>query len=199
MGTIGLPPLVAWVPVLTLSLKRPPDGGAAVVRLAAHHAHQVERPSPATAWQRGVHKRGTAFLPDGRVSTGPAAARVNLNELAARVAGYNLALRGVEAELAAKGTWNADRLAPLAARLQFLASRRRDLELIRGLLPDAEQAVLVQAEPLRAAVAQLARRIVEARSRTAGADFPGDPSDRDAELKVLEALSTTLAEIVADR
>ena len=64
---------------------------------------------------------------------------VNVDELAARIAGSNLGFRTLESDLDEKGTWDAARLGPLAERLKILVTRRNDLRVFRGLVPSGER------------------------------------------------------------
>ena len=52
------------------------------------------------------------------MSAGPV--EVNVEELGVRIAGYNMAMGALEADLDENGTWDAARLAPLVERLKIL-------------------------------------------------------------------------------
>lgn len=125
--------------------------------------------------------------------------RVNLDDLAARIAGTNLALRALEAELDEDRHWNARRLGPLVDRLGILVLRRDDLAKFRGLISPKEQARVGRLASPQGAISLLAARIFEARSRAAGPDFIGTEAQRRAELRELDALSRLLAHIASDR
>jgi len=155
-------------------------------RIADRVPNESRVPPPS----RGVPRREAAEpSPDGEV-------QVNFEELAARIAGCNLALKALEAELDEKGPWNAGRLEPLAKRLQVLVVRRGDLELFRCLAPEEMQATLGKLDWPKAAIAQLGARIFEARRAVESPDFSGTPEERELELKRLDAVSRRLAETV---
>lgn len=125
------------------------------------------------------------------------AGRINLDELSARIAGANLALRALEAELDEQRPWNARRLRSLIDRLEILVVRSNDLATFRGLLSPQERALVGRLESPQPAISLLAARIFEARTHAAGPDFTGTPSRRRAELRRLDELSRRLAELAA--
>jgi len=120
--------------------------------------------------------------------------RVNLDELSARIAGNNLALRGLEADLAEPRQWDAGQLGPLVDKLKILVMRKKDLALIRGLLPAVQQAKVGRLESPQSAISRLGARIFEARTQAESPGFPGSEARRRAELKHLDELSRQLAE-----
>ena len=81
---------------------------------------------------------------------------MNVEELAARIAGSNLAFREMEAALDEKGVWHAARLRPLVERAEILVLRRGDLQLLRNLVPEPDRKSLVRLESPKAAIAELA-------------------------------------------
>jgi len=123
----------------------------------------------------------------------PAAVQVNVPELEARIAGCNLALREFESGWDEKGTWNAERLEPLAERLKILIIRHNDLALLRDLAPPSQQAALPRLESPKTALSQLSARVAEARNRLQEAGFPGNESERKAESARLDRISRSLA------
>lgn len=125
--------------------------------------------------------------------------RVNLAELAARVAGSNLALQALEAELEEDRRWDARRLGPLVDRLGILVMRRDDLALFHRLISVRERARVGGLESPQAAISRLAARIFEARTRAAGPGFLGSEAQRRAELRELDALSRQLAEMASQK
>jgi hypothetical protein len=125
--------------------------------------------------------------------TGPV--DVNVEELAARIAGSNLAFREMESTLDEKGVWHSGRLRPLVERAEILVLRRGDLDLLRNLLPDSDRESLAPLESPKATIAELGARIFDARNRAGGAEFKGADDERQAELKCLDALSKRLAEM----
>ncbi len=119
---------------------------------------------------------------------------VRLDELAARIGGYNLAIRALEIDLDENGDWTAQRLEPLVRRLTVLAVRRHDLDLFREAVPAEQRSSLAQLSPAKSAVSQFATRIFEARSRATDVNFTGADQDREIELQRLDDLSRRLAE-----
>ena len=118
---------------------------------------------------------------------------LNADELAARIAGSNLAFREMEAALDDTGEWSAVRLRPLVERIEILVLRRGDLRLLRNLVPAPDRASLVALNSPKATIAALTARIADARKRAGGADFKGSAEERRAELSSLDGLSKRLA------
>ena len=129
--------------------------------------------------------------------SGRGRARVNVEELAARVAGHNLALQGLEAELDEQQDWNAQRLAPLVERLRRLVTRSGDLTLFCELISQRDRATVGELESPRNLIAQSGARIFEARTRATTADFPGTDTQQRTELEQLDRLSRALAEMLS--
>jgi hypothetical protein len=125
--------------------------------------------------------------------------RVNLAELATRVAGNNLALRVLEAELDQDHPWDARRLGPLVDRLGILAMRRHDLAVFHELITPRERERVGSLDSPQAAIARLADRIVEARTHASGPHFIGSEAQRRAELDQLDELSRQLAEMASQK
>ncbi len=121
--------------------------------------------------------------------------RVNLRELAARIAGNNLAVRALESELDKEQTWTARKLEPLLIRLRRLSVRTADLQLYQDIVPEKDRWLVGEAESPRSLVSQLAAGIVEARARATSDQFAGTDADRASELDHLERLSRSLAEL----
>ena len=79
-------------------------------------------------------------MPSSKVPDEPPsvpAVEINLTELNARIGGYNLTLRALEAELDEQHGWTAQRLAPLVERLKGLVAQQSDLATYRRLVPAA--------------------------------------------------------------
>jgi hypothetical protein len=154
-------------------------------------------PSPATG--EGSRTREVAVKTHSTVR--PAAQKsadamqVNLDELAARIAGNNLGFRTLESELDEKGPWTAATLEPLAERLKVLVMRHNDLVLFRQLTPEENRSSLGRLETPKSAISQFGARIFEARKLASGADFQGTDAERHAELERLDTLSRELAEL----
>jgi hypothetical protein len=130
----------------------------------------------------------TDKLPSGSVT-------VNVEELEARIAAGNLALRELEAELCEKGVWNAAKLEPLVDRLKVLVVRHNDLGLVREAAPKEQRAGITQPEAPKSAISQLSARVVEARNRANDPQLTSHDVERRAELTRLEAISHRLAEL----
>ena len=77
--------------------------------------------------------------------------------------------------------------------------KNRDLTLFRDLITPAQQALVGQIASPRPLISQLANRIVEVRSRVQGGDFAGTEAQRQAELRRLDALSTRLGNLAAEK
>jgi hypothetical protein len=124
---------------------------------------------------------------------------VNLNELAAGIAGANLALRALEAELDNELPPSARDLASLVDRLEILVLRHDDLALFCELIAPEEHRRAGQLEPPRALIPRLANKIYELRSRATGPQFTGTDPERELELKILADLSRQLAEMAGEQ
>jgi hypothetical protein len=125
--------------------------------------------------------------------------QVDLPGLAARIAGVNLALRTLEGELEEKHEWSADQLHGVLSRLDILMLRQKDLGLFRDLLPPRERAKAGAIESPRQALAGLAARIAEARSRLRGPEADGGDAARPAALRRLDELSDRLAVLASEK
>jgi hypothetical protein len=125
-------------------------------------------------------------------------AQINVEELAARIAGVNLSLRALEGELDESHEWNADRLEAVVQRLDILVLRQKDLGLFRDLIPAADQARVGRIEPGKKVIAALAARIAALRSRLQTEPAPGDEPRRQATLKHLDELSDRLAGLAGE-
>jgi len=124
-----------------------------------------------------------------------AVVRVNLSELSARIAGSNLTLRALEAELDERGEWNATRLAPLLQRLKVLVVLHNDLKLCREVVPAGQRVLVGRLESPRSGVSLMGTRIFDARTLASGAEFRGTEAQREAELRALDELSRQLAQL----
>jgi len=125
--------------------------------------------------------------------------QINLDELAARIAGHNLALRALEAELDQQQAPGAEQLAPLLARLKTLAVRRNDVGLFYELLSPDERLLVGELESPRTIIVEFGRRISEARTRVIGRVSPGGSAKYQAEMRLLDSLSRALAELAGPR
>ena len=122
---------------------------------------------------------------------------VNVTELGARVAGTNMALRELSTELADDSVTSADRLAPIVVKLNLLATRHGDSLLLYDLIAERDKRAMGKPASPAPVIAQLERRISQARARAAGPDFPGSESERITELRLLGEFSRTLADLTS--
>jgi hypothetical protein len=117
-----------------------------------------------------------AYVDPPRLTPPPAEPRVDVNraELRARIAGTNLALRALEAEIDRRRAWPIGEVAAFTTRLRQLATRCHDLRLFLDLLDEPERRLF---EPLRSplpVVAQLGEQLAAARRRIAPDDRSRD-------------------------
>jgi hypothetical protein len=164
---------------------------------------------PAETWKRSKPSReecvvAAASAVPHRVQmppqpAAPSQVRVNTEELTAQIAGSNLALRTLEADLDEKRAWDAPHLEAIVHRLDVVITKNRDLTLFRDLISPAEQALVGRIASPRAAITQLAARITEVRRRVEASDGAGSPSQRQAELQRLDALSVRLRKLAAEK
>jgi hypothetical protein len=125
--------------------------------------------------------------------------QVDIKGLAARIAGVNLALRALEGDLEEKHEWNAEQLHAALSRLDILILRQKDLGLFRDLVPPAERGKAGTLESPRQALAALAARIAEARSRLGGPQADGSDAGRRAALDRLDEISDRLAALASEK
>lgn len=150
----------------------------AQISLARTHPDLMPRPRPKTT-------------PLGR---GP---NIQLRELEARIAGYNLAAARLFSELHAKQTWSVEELGTAAGELTDLATLRHDLDLYWKLLPEESQARIVPLRTLDDVIPLLARRTVE---RRRALEVEAANSPRAAwELRRLDEVSRRLATLAMPR
>jgi GAF domain-containing protein len=124
--------------------------------------------------------------------SGGSHAQVNLEELAARVGGHNMALRALEETLHEEKTWTVEELSVLVDQLADLVTRRGDLKLFVDLVPAGDRARAGDLESTDTAVGTLAIRVLETKARIAGPGFKGGSAERDAALSLLAELSRRL-------
>ncbi|MBN1396318.1 MAG: hypothetical protein JW959_14940 [Pirellulales bacterium] len=177
------------------ALHRAPIRCAAVQRTAEER--RPERPPLELPTETQVDPPRPVETPPATISELPlGTVEVKADELAARIAGYNLALRALEAELDEEGRWDAARIEPLLKKLKILTVRCRDFDLFRELLPAEQRAEMKKPGSPQTAVSQLGARIFDARRAASADDFAGTEAQRRAELARLESLSRQLAETV---
>ncbi len=134
-------------------------------------------------------------LPKNPVDKAPDG-EVNLIELAARIAGTNMALRGVESQLSKSREWDSTQLTSMVTALKQLSGRRHDLALFRNLLPEKDRRLVGKLESPRAAISQCGTRLSETRDRVKSSSYRDRPKERKEELKKLDELSRELAKLV---
>jgi hypothetical protein len=129
-------------------------------------------------------------------TTGP---RVNLAELGARIAGYNLALTDLVSRLHDRQPWNAGQLDTAVDTLSDLAALHEDIELYWNLLPSDARERLRPVQPLGPAIALVGAKTSAARVllEQAASDDPaaGAPTER----RRLDHVSRRLAELATVR
>ncbi|MBN2021937.1 MAG: hypothetical protein JW809_04020 [Pirellulales bacterium] len=173
----------------------PPGGAAAPVR------SNEPRPAPALAAPADVPE------PDRPVdvSPNPAApapssprdrAKVNLRELAAQIAGNNLALEKLVVELEQRATWSPEGLESILDRATPLLSRKDDLKMFYDLLGADQREQVGQLNSGSEVISAIGARIARARVRAQQPDYPGGDAARQAQLRKLDALSKKLSKIV---
>ena len=117
---------------------------------------------------------------------------MNTEELTAQIAGNNMALRTLEAQLDEKRDWSVEQLETVVQRLENLIVKNKDLALFRDLISPAEQALVGSPASPRPVFSSAAAQIAAARKRTQGSDFPGSKAQRQADLRRLDELSARL-------
>jgi hypothetical protein len=215
-------PLPIRVPDSSLSAPGPAAAPAVVVPPPKSISRPVEEPGPAAVPRALPAHDLTALLPQTAVepqapgqsprtasggSSAPApraqapagdAGRVDVDALAARIAGVNLTLRTLESELEENRQWNPDQLDNALSRLDILVLRQKDLTLFRDLLPPKERGKAGTLDSPRQAITALAARIAEARIHLGGPEAGGD-APQQAAIKRLDALSDRLAALGAEK
>ena len=117
---------------------------------------------------------------------------VNSEELTAQIAGNNMALRTLQADLDEKRLWSVEQLEAAVGRLEKLIVKNKDLALFRDLIPPAEQALVGSPGSTRPVFSSAAAQIAAAREHLQGSDFPGSNSQRQAALRRLDELTLRL-------
>ena len=121
--------------------------------------------------------------------------RVNIDELATRIANANRALGDLSSQVEKDRGLGARQLGPLVDQLDELMTRIDDLTLFRRLISPENQAKVGQIDAPRRVISLLGARIFEARTRARGSGFSGQQEQRLAELRHLDALSEALAQL----
>ena len=122
-------------------------------------------------------------------------AEVNLIELAARIAGTNMAFRSIENQLKETHKWDAKQLDSMVTSIKQMCDRRNDLTLFRNLLDESDRGLVGELDSPREAISQCSARIAEVQkqleSRTSRRS-----KHREEELQRLDAQSRELAKLV---
>jgi len=121
----------------------------------------------------------------------PHSPRVNNDELRARIAGTNLTMRALAAEVDEITAQSPDELAALVGRLRRVAVRANDLKLFRRLLPPDQQRLI---EPVQSP--QPIARALQSRIEQTRAALPSDGSRSVlADREMLDLLQRQLDEL----
>jgi hypothetical protein len=147
------------------------------------------RPHGAT---RTEESQGGANASTATMTTAPA--RINLELLAARIKGFNLALQSVEDELANSGDWTQDRLVSVMNTLTELISHREISQLYVNLLTSEQRHTLDEFDTTQRAVSRFRQRLIEARQRVTSSQFHGSEGARRQSLTSLDAMTRTVAQ-----
>jgi hypothetical protein len=129
------------------------------------------RSSDARPLERQPRQPHTAMRPIAQVAElqhdGPVADSaghsIDLDELAVRIAGHNLALARLSGRLQDKELWTADQLAAGLAELEELTARRQDLLLYWELVAKRERSTVRELHSTAPAVALLGAKIIASR------------------------------------
>jgi hypothetical protein len=114
--------------------------------------------------------------------------RINIDEIAVRVAGFNLAMAALEQDLNREGPWNTGRLTPLVEDLAELATRHGDMRPYYQYVSAGEARRLGDLRSCVPAIRLAASRVLAVRKSL---DAGGHHLDE------IERLSRRLAEIAA--
>jgi len=129
-------------------------------------------------------------------SGSPPSAMPNMEELAARIRGNNMAMRKLAAELYEDRNWDARSLGAVLDQLAPLMARKDDLKLIRDLIPPRQRDRVGDLESGSDLISDLGSKIAQARSKVEQSQSQGNPDQRKAELDQLDQLSRKLANLV---
>jgi hypothetical protein len=117
--------------------------------------------------------------------------RIRLQELAPRIQGFEMALRGMDAKLIA-GKLRASELAQLSTKLDELSDQRRFLALYVGALTPAEQQQIPALRPLEPTTRLLAQCVAEQQAALLRASTDDADPKRSQELATLDRLASEL-------
>jgi hypothetical protein len=197
------------VPQLTIApatKRTTPDDAIPTINSSPRIAHRVEKPplpvvpSPPRAVRRPVQavidipEPAAGHQSDAEPTAIVPVVRVDLQQLAERVQGFNQAFRGLTGKLQNEGVWTIDQLADTLAELADLADRRSQLSLYLDIISADERGQTGNLASLDAAVALLGGKIFAAREQP-----PENPRQRDFHASALDELSRRLALLAAKR
>jgi len=131
-----------------------------------------------------------------RLGESAAAGAPNMDELAARIRGNNVALRKLAAQLYEDRRWDAKSLSAILDQLTPLVERKDDLKLVCELIPPQHRDRVGDLESGSDLISDLGTKIARARTQIEQGDFPGSSGERKAELDQLDRLSQKLASLV---
>ncbi|NLE36755.1 MAG: hypothetical protein GX621_01875 [Pirellulaceae bacterium] len=150
-------------------------------------------PSAATADDHAAPSRPADFDP---LTMPNRLAEINMEELAAQIAGTNMAMRKLAASIYEDRAWDVEALTPILDQLAPLMARKDGLKLIRDCIPESQRGRLGELESGSDLISDLGSKIAQARSDLAEGRFQGTPSQRRSQLEQLDRLSRRLASLV---
>jgi hypothetical protein len=155
-------------------------------------------PSPETPAKPTTPAIAPRNNPPIKKSADVSAVHVNHGELSARIAGLNMNLRALETELDERKNWDVAQLTAKIAKTKTIVQQRKDLQIVRDLLSDAEQKYIEKLRSPRAVIAQLGHHIAILRMKLTEINA-AEPSKAHADdLDALDQLSKELAGLAAE-
>jgi hypothetical protein len=134
----------------------------------------------------------TAPTPTG--ASPPQAIQVDLEKLAAGIAGNNLSQRALRAELDDDSRqWSAGELGLAVDHLSRLVVRHKDLAMLWGLISAEHRGIVGRPYSPQPLITRAAARVAQARTYASGPNFTGSEAQRRVELQALDGLSRKLA------
>jgi hypothetical protein len=121
---------------------------------------------------------------------------IDLEEIAVRIRGYNLALKDLISSLHDDALWTPELLQQSLAQLEDLAARRTQINLYRELVSHDEQKLVGSPMTLATPIALLGAKIFSTRSSLSR---EGETAIAKAQLDQLDSLSRKLAQLAAER
>ena len=120
----------------------------------------------------------------------------NLDELASRIRGNNVAMQKLAAQLYEERDWDVRSLTTFYDQLAPLVARKEDLKLIRGLIPPQQRQQVGDLESGSDLISDLGSKIAKARSAAAKTGRSSSTTTDEKELEQLDYLSKKLANLV---